>query len=158
VDLDADASDRLDRDFDVASTRGTGLTGAGAGQADRGEEVIPVAEERLRVGKRDVSHGRVRIRSYVVETPVEEQVTLREERVSVERRPVDRALSDADQAFQERTIEAEELGEEAVVSKETRVTEEVVIRKETKEHTETVSGYEALGFGGPGPALASVGH
>jgi stress response protein YsnF len=75
----------------------------------------------------------------VVETPVEEQVTLREERVVVERRPADRALSDADQAFQERTIEAEERGEEAVVSKEVRVREELVIRKETEEHTETVS-------------------
>jgi uncharacterized protein (TIGR02271 family) len=103
------------------------------------EEVIPVAEERLRVGKRDVSHGRVRIRSYVVETPVEEQVSLREERVAVERRPVDRPLSDADQAFQERTIEAEERIEEAVVSKEARVKEELVIRKESDQRTETVS-------------------
>jgi hypothetical protein len=34
------------------------------------DEVIPVAEEELHVGKRDVSHGRVRIRSYVVEGPV----------------------------------------------------------------------------------------
>jgi uncharacterized protein (TIGR02271 family) len=103
------------------------------------EEVIPVAEEHLRVGKRDVSHGRVRIRSYVVETPVEEQVSLREERVAVERRPVDRALSDADQAFQERTIEAEERAEEAVVTKEARVKEELVVRKEADQRTETVS-------------------
>jgi uncharacterized protein (TIGR02271 family) len=107
--------------------------------SDRGEEVIPVAEERLRVGKRDVSHGRVRVRSYVVETPVEEQVTLREERVAVERRPADRALGDAERAFQERTIEAEERGEEAVVSKQARVTEEVVVRKEAEQRTETVS-------------------
>jgi stress response protein YsnF len=81
----------------------------------------------------------VRIRSYVVETPVEERVTLREERVAVERRPVDRAVGDAEQAFQERTIEAEERGEEAVVSKETRVKEEVVVRKEADQRTETVS-------------------
>jgi uncharacterized protein (TIGR02271 family) len=114
------------------------LAGATTGLSDRDEQVIPVAEERLQVGKRDVSHGRVRIRSYVVETPVEEQVTLREERVAVERRPVDRALGD-EQAFQERTIEAEERGEEAVVSKEVRVTEEVVVRKESDQRTETVS-------------------
>jgi uncharacterized protein (TIGR02271 family) len=98
-----------------------------------------MAEERLRVSKRDVIFGRVRVRSYVMETPVQEQVTLREERVSVERRPVDRALSDADQVFQERTIEVEERGEEAVVFKEARVTEEVMIRKETEGRTETVS-------------------
>jgi len=138
-DFDADGSTRSDRTVDVTSTGGAGLTGAEGRLSDRGEEVIPVAEERLRVGKRDVSHGRVRIRSYVVETPVEEQVTLREERVAVERRPVDRALGDAEQAFQERTIEAEERGEEAVVSKEARITEEVVVRKEAEQRTETVS-------------------
>jgi uncharacterized protein (TIGR02271 family) len=129
-DLDADA---------VASPRKTGLAGAETSLSDYGEQVIPVVEERLRVGKRDVSHGRVRIRSYVVETLVEEQVSLREERVAVERLPADRALSDADQAVQERTIEVEERGEEAVVSKEVRVTEEVVVRKEAEQRTETVS-------------------
>jgi uncharacterized protein (TIGR02271 family) len=139
TDFDADASTRAGRNVDVTSTGGAGMTGTEGRLTDRGEEVIPVAEERLRVGKRDVSHGRVRIRSYVVETPVEEQVTLREERVAVERRPVDRALGDAEQAFQERTIEAEERGEEAVVSKEARITEEVVVRKEAEQRTETVS-------------------
>jgi uncharacterized protein (TIGR02271 family) len=139
TDFDADGSTRSDRNVDVSGTRVAGLTGTGDHLSDRGEEVIPVAEERLRVGKRDVSHGRVRIRSYVVETPVEEQVTLREERVAVERRPVDRALGDAEQAFQERTIEAEERGEEAVVSKQARITEEVVVRKEAEQRTETVS-------------------
>jgi uncharacterized protein (TIGR02271 family) len=139
ADLDTDTSTRLGRDVEVASSRETGLAGTEASLSDRGDQVIPVAQEQLRVGKRDVSHGRVRIRSYVVETPVEEQVTLREERVAVERRPVDRALGDAEQAFQERTIEAEERGEEAVVSKEARVTEEVVVRKEAEQRTETVS-------------------
>jgi stress response protein YsnF len=51
----------------------------------------------------------------------------------------DRSLSDADQVFQERTIEAEERGEEAVVSKQARVTEEVVVRKEAEQRTETES-------------------
>jgi uncharacterized protein (TIGR02271 family) len=122
----------------VASPRKTGLAGAETGLSDHGEQVLPVVEERLRIGMRDVSHGRIRIRSYVVETPVDEQVTLREERVAIERRPADRALSDADQAFQERTIEAEERGEEAVVSKEVRITEEIVVRKEAGQRTETV--------------------
>ena len=131
---------------DPTSSVPLAATGASAGRSDTThraasgeEEVIPVVEEKLQVGKRDVSHRRVRIRSYVVETPVEEQVTLREERVAVERRPVDRALNDADQAFQERTIEAEERAEEAVVSKEARVKEELVVRKETEQRTETVS-------------------
>ena len=41
--------------------------------------------------------------------------------------------------FQERTIEVEERGEEAVVSKEARVVEEVVVRKEADQRTETIS-------------------
>jgi uncharacterized protein (TIGR02271 family) len=121
---------------------GTGAT-AGAygttGRAASDEEVIPVVEEQLQVGKRDVSHGRVRIRSYVVETPVEEQVSLRQERVHVERRAVDRPLGEADAAFRDRTIEAEERREEAVVSKEARVKEELVVRKDVEQRTETIS-------------------
>ena len=103
------------------------------------EEVIPVTEERLRVGKRDVSHGRVRVRSYVVEEPVRESVNLRQENVSIERRPADRPLQNDDELFQERTVEIEERGEEAVVSKDARVTEELVVGKDVEERTEEVS-------------------
>jgi uncharacterized protein (TIGR02271 family) len=121
-------SDTSRQDF---GTSGTARTG--------GEERIPIVEERLTVGKRETAHGRVRIRSYVVETPVQEQVTLREEHVQVERRPVDRPVAAGDDAFRERTVEATESAEEAVVSKEARVTEEVVLRKQAEERTETVS-------------------
>jgi uncharacterized protein (TIGR02271 family) len=103
------------------------------------EEAIPIVEERLRVGKRETAHGRVRIRSYVVETPVQEQVTLHEEHVEVERRPVDRPVGAAEDVFRDKTIEATEIGEEAVVSKEARVKEEVVVRKTAEERTQTVS-------------------
>jgi uncharacterized protein (TIGR02271 family) len=121
----------------AGTTTTTGTATTSAAQTG-GAEAIPIVEERLRVGKRDVGRGRVRVRSYVVETPVEEQVALRQERVGVERRPVDRPVTDADRQFQERTIEATETAEEAVVSKEARVTEEVVVRKEAEERTETV--------------------
>jgi len=111
----------------------------GAGERD---EVIPIAQEELHVGKREVGHGRVRIQSRVVERPVQEQVNLREEHVEVERRPVSgtmQAGSIGGDPFQERTIEIEERGEEAVVSKEARVTEELVVRKDVEQRTETVS-------------------
>ncbi len=102
-------------------------------------ETIKVMEERLRVGKREVAGGAVRVRSYVVERPVEEQVRLHEERVSVERHPVDRAVTGADAAaFQEHTIEARATSEEAVIGKEARVVEEIGIRKEASDRTETV--------------------
>src|ERR671912_23868 len=118
-----------------ASTGRTPMSGTSATR----EERIPVAEEQLRVGKRDVSHGRVRVRSYVVETPVQEQVALREENVRVERRPVDRPSTGNEGVFKERVIEAEERAQEAVVAKDTRVKEEIAIKKEAGSRTETVS-------------------
>jgi uncharacterized protein (TIGR02271 family) len=113
--------------------------GFSSGETVSGEESVPVVEEELRVGKRDRSHGRVRVRSYVREQPVSEDVTLSDERVNVERRPVDRPLGAGEDAFRERSIEAEEHSEEAVVSKDARVVEEVVINKEHDTHTETIS-------------------
>ncbi len=127
-----------------ASTLSTGSSASLTGSTDRAsaerEGVIPLAEEELRVGKRDVSRGRVKVRSYVVETPVEESVSLREEEVHLERRPVDRVLgdADADRLFKERSIEVEERGEEALVEKRARVREEVAVGKTVEERTETV--------------------
>jgi len=71
------------------------MPAAGAVRANQ-DETIQVVEEKLVVGKRAVEGGRVRVRSYVVETPVEANVTLHQERVMVERHPVDRAASTAD--------------------------------------------------------------
>ena len=115
------------------------LAGKTAMTAGR-DEVIPVVEERLTVGKREVGRGSVRVRSYVVERPVEQQVSLHEERIDVDRRPVDRPLTEADRAaaFQDRTIEATATAEEAVVGKEARVVEEIALRKEGADRTETV--------------------
>ena len=102
------------------------------------DEVVPVYEERLNVGKREVNQGRLRVRSYVVQTAVNEQITLRSETVQVIRRPVDRPVSAAEAVFEDRTIELEEFIEEAVVSKEARVVEEISLRKEARERTETI--------------------
>lgn len=102
------------------------------------EAVIPVVEEELRVGKREVEKGGVRITNRVTETPVEEEVRLREEHINVERRPVDRPVSSTDNAFQSGAIEVTETAEEAVVAKNARVVEEVVVNKDVQERTETV--------------------
>jgi len=117
-------------------------TGVGSaehvGSSER-EEVIPVVEEQLVVGKRDVNRGGVRVRSYVTETPVHEQIRLRNERVNVERRTVDQPLSAADDdAFRERSIDMTATGEEAVVGKNARVVEEVVVSKTAEEHVENI--------------------
>ena len=110
------------------------------GTATQGsDEMIPVYEESIQVGKREVSHGRLRVRSYVVETAVNEQVSLRTENVSIARRPVDRAVSATDAMFQDRVIEVEEFAEEAVVSKQARVVEEISLHKEARDRTETIT-------------------
>ena len=110
-----------------------------AGSANQGEYALPVIEEQLSVGKRAVERGGVRVYSRITETPVEETVRLREEHVTVERRPVNRAVSDADfSAFKEGTIEVTETSEEAVVGKQARVVEEVIVGKQVEERTETV--------------------
>lgn len=124
-------------DYQPGVAGGQRAAGATAGSAD--EQVVPIVEEQLVVGKREVNRGGVRVRSYVSEVPVHEQVRLRNERVEVERRPVDRPVSDlgAD-AFQERTIDVTATGEEAVIGKTARVVEELVVRKETDERVEQI--------------------
>jgi uncharacterized protein (TIGR02271 family) len=107
--------------------------------ADAEEVRIPIVEEAIRVETRQVERGGVRIYSHVTEQPVEQEVHLRDERVTVERRPVDRPANERDfGAFQEGTIEFTETHEEAVVSKQARVVEEVVIETAVRDHTETV--------------------
>lgn len=101
-------------------------------------DTVVEAEEELAVGKRDVRRCGVRIRTHVTDRPVEEQVSLRQENVSVDRRPVNRELGAGDDAFTERTIEAEERAEEAMVSKQARVTEEISLRKDVGHESETV--------------------
>ena len=71
--------------------------------------------------------------------PVSEQVDLRDERVTIERRPVDRSIPAGEEAFRERTVEMEERREEPVVSKEARIREEVVVNKDVDTRRETVS-------------------
>ena len=105
--------------------------------AATGGDTIQLSEESLAVGKRLVNNGGTRIRRYVVETPVQQDVTLRSEKVELERRPVTdgRPVTDS---FSEKTVEMLASGEEAVVGKTSRVVEEVGLRKESTERTETV--------------------
>jgi len=130
-------------DHTPAAAVGTGV-GAAAYGSDRtgtdveGEQSIPIVEEQLVVGKREVDRGGARVRSYITETAVHEQVRLRDEKINVQRRAVDRPLTDADDAFRERTIEVTATGEEAVVGKIARVVEEVVVSKTAGEHVEQI--------------------
>lgn len=111
------------------------------GRQVEGEERIPIVNEELRVGKREVSRGGIRVFTRAHEEPVEETVRLHEERVRVERRPADRPASQEDMdRMRDDTIDVRARSEEAVVQKEARVTEEVVVRKDATEREETVRG------------------
>ena len=107
-----------------------------------GNDVLQVVEEQLNVGKRAINRGKVRIHSFVVETPVSETVMLRDETVTIDRRPVDRVVGVAElgvDAFGDRTIEMDEIDEEAVVAKTVRVVEEIGIRKDVADRTQVIS-------------------
>ena len=102
-------------------------------------QTIKVVEERLEVGKREVETGGIRVRSRIVERPVEENLRLREERVTIQRNPVNRPATDADlTAFQDGQIEVRETAERAVVSKTANVVEEISVGKEVNERDEVI--------------------
>ena len=103
-----------------------------------GQTKLNVTEENLVVGKREVERGAVRVYQHVTETPVQEQVTLHEEHINVQRTPVDRPVTAADAAFKEGSFELHETAEEAVVAKQARVVEEVTIGKQATDRVETV--------------------
>jgi stress response protein YsnF len=120
-----------------------GYTSAGSSPdmstSGREERTIPNIRENIEVGKREVERGGVRVRSRIIERPVEENVRLREEHINVERTPVDRAATEADlRDLQDRDIELTERAEVPVVNKEARVVEEVRISKDVDQREETI--------------------
>ncbi|SDY71569.1 YsnF/AvaK domain-containing protein [Hymenobacter psychrophilus] len=108
-------------------------------QTGNNEVSAKVIEENLQVGKRVEQTGGARLRSRIVERPVEANVRLREEHVNVERTAVNRPATEADfNAFKEGEVEVTERTERAVVGKEARVVEEVTLGKEVTEREETI--------------------
>jgi uncharacterized protein (TIGR02271 family) len=105
-----------------------------------GDLVIPVVDEEIDVGKRSIEAGGVRVRSHVVEKPFEQSVRLREERVNVERRPLDRALTlaEAEERLRDASMEMKALSEVPLIGKRAHVVEEIVIKKEVTERVEKV--------------------
>lgn len=130
----------------VAAWRNTGYSGYQKNSppftadqvAEERARVIPIIQEDLEVGKRQVDMGAVRVISRLVETPVSEKVTLREEHATIERRPVDRPATEADLNGAQ-SIEVRETAEKTVVSKTAHVVEEVVVGKEATSRTEQIS-------------------
>jgi len=117
----------------AASTTGASTTGA----AER-STVIPTAKEELEVGKQRTADTRTyRIRRYVLEHPVEQEVALHDETVTVERRRPSQAAA-GERPFEERYLEVTESREEPVVRKVVKPGEEVVVSKTAQDRSETV--------------------
>jgi uncharacterized protein (TIGR02271 family) len=105
----------------------------------QGERTIPIIEEQLQLDKQVVEQGGARIRSRIIEKPVEASLRLREEHVVVNRRPVDRAVTQADLAgFKDEEFVLTERAEVPVIGKQARVVEEIVVGKNVTERNEII--------------------
>ena len=106
----------------------------------KNNHILPIVQEEIEVGKREVDLGAVRVFSRTEMRPVTEQVQLREQHADIQRRPVDRPAAEADlKAFEGGSIEVKEMAERAIVSKTARVVEEVVVGTQATTRTETIS-------------------
>jgi stress response protein YsnF len=90
----------------------------------------------LNVGTRMVPGKTTRVRRVVVESPVQQDVTLHTETVVLERRKP--LLSTGEDVLSEVTVEMSDFNEVPVVSKNVRLVEEVLLRKEVTARTETI--------------------
>ena len=101
------------------------------------EASVVRSEEELRIGKRPVETGRVRLVKWVELEPITETVELRQETATIEREPMNRPASEGD--IGEEEIQVPLLAEEVVVAKETIAKERISVRKDVHVHTEVVA-------------------
>lgn len=121
-----------------ASTSAQATSAAETAAVDGVEEVVRLAEEQLDIGKRQITTGKSRIRRFITEKPVQQQITLHEEHCEVARREVNDPSLAKDIDWKDRIIEVVETSEQPVVTKTARVAEEVVIRRRGSDRVETV--------------------
>jgi len=107
----------------------------------RGNEeiVVPVVEEQLRAGVREVEGGSARIVKDVITEQQSIDVPVSHEEVYVTERSVNRAATQADMDTMNREIDIPLTEQEVVTQKQAVVTGEVGIRKEVTTETERVS-------------------
>jgi uncharacterized protein (TIGR02271 family) len=107
------------------------------GQTPDRDEIIELAEEQLRVSKREVERGRVVVRTRVEEREEIAEAALRQEDVTVERVPIGRPVEVTPQVREEDGVLIVPILEERLV-----VTTELVLKEEIritkKDRTEMV--------------------
>lgn len=121
-------------------SQGTGT--AGDTPSVVAEERIPLVEEELQVGTREVVRGGARVRTSIEEVPGSQEIELISEVLRVASRPASRPVSEQELEhgglLRDRVIEIAQVREEAVVSKDVVVREEVVVTKTTQRRVEQI--------------------
>jgi len=100
---------------------------------------VELAEEELTAQVRPVERGAVHIDKVVTDEQQTLDVPVTEERVTVNRRIIDREVAPGETTFEDATIEVPIRGEEIEVDKRARVREEIEIEKEAVTETERVT-------------------
>jgi len=119
----------------------TGLEHEASAPRREGEETarIQLHEEEVKIGKRQVEVGGVRLRKIIRTETVNQPVELQREEVVIERVPASEAGTATGEISSEQEIFIPLRREEAVVQKEARVTEEIRARKATETERQQVT-------------------
>ena len=120
------------------SARGDRAAIRPAPDAEASSAEIALHEEQLKVGKRNVVAGQVRLHKIVRTEEVNVPVELKSEHVVIERIPAGEAKGTGATSFNEERIEIPLSREEAVVEKVSQVTGGVRVRKTEEVRQETV--------------------
>jgi len=101
-------------------------------------EILSLAEEQLEIGKQMIETGRTRVRRFVTAHDVSHDVTLHREHAEVLRKAISDPAYIGEIDWADRTIEAIETAEQAVVNKTARIVEEVALRMIGSDKVETI--------------------
>jgi uncharacterized protein (TIGR02271 family) len=124
--------------FDVGSAPRYAGASKPASGADISDERLTRTEEELRIGKREVTRGEVRVGKHVETERVSEPITRRREEVVIERRPVGSDTPGDVASIGEAEIRIPLMEEELVVEKRAVVKEELVVGKRVVEERDVV--------------------
>jgi uncharacterized protein (TIGR02271 family) len=116
-------------------------TPIGTQPGESGDEIaaeVPLSEEKVKVEKRTVGAGEVKLQKKVSTEQVNVPVELKREDVVIERVPAHETEPAGKEPFQEERVEVPLSREEPVVEKETRVTGGVRVRKTEGTERETI--------------------
>ncbi|WWO97401.1 MAG: YsnF/AvaK domain-containing protein [Candidatus Dasytiphilus stammeri] len=103
------------------------------------EDILPLAEEQLEIGKKLIKEGSTRVRRFVTEKDVEVEVPLHEEHAAIFRRSIinkDQCPDKFD--WSDTVVEITETSEQPVVNKTAHIVEEIIVRKEGRDRIQKI--------------------